>query len=132
MPDEAAAVVMAHLAEVYGIAAKAEPSEALANTNIVRLQPDGVQIVCLVHMGDEVSSHTRFAIRRLKRRMPKARIMLCWWSGRIDEETAERRRSEARADLVAISPSQALAILLAAASTPITTQPQAEPAAIAN
>ena len=130
--DEAAAVAMAHLAEVHGIAAKAEPSEALANTNIVRLQPDGVQVVCLVHMGDEVSSHTRFAIRRLKRKMPKARVMLCWWSGRIDEEAAEQRRLEVRADLVATSPSHALTILLdAAASVPITTQPESELADIA-
>lgn len=130
--DEAAALAMAHLAEMHGIAAKAEPSEALTNTNIVRLQPDGVQVVCLVHMGDEVSSHTRFSIRRLKRKMPKARVMLCWWSGRIDEEAAEQRRLEARADLVATSPSHALTILLdAAASVPITTQPESELAEIA-
>ncbi len=83
-------------------------------------------------MGDEVSSHTRFAIRRLKRKMPSARVMLCWWSGRIDKEAAEQRRLEARADLIATSPSHALTILLdAAASVPITTQPESELAEIA-
>ncbi|OYU92346.1 MAG: transporter [Bradyrhizobiaceae bacterium PARB1] len=130
--DEAAAVAIAHLLEVHGIAAKVEPSELLTNANIVRLQPDDVRVVCLVHMGEEVASHTRFAIRRLKRRMPKARIMLCWWSGRIDEETAERRRLEARADLVVTSPGHALARLLdAAASVPITTNSESKPARIA-
>lgn len=103
MLDEAAALVMAHLGTTHAIPARSEPSEALANTNIVQLQPDGVQIICLIHMGDEAPSRTHFAIRRLRRRMPKARIVLCCWLDRVDDEAAERRRIEARADLAGSS-----------------------------
>lgn len=126
MLDEAAASVMAHLATTHGIPARSEPSEALANTNIVRLQPDGVRMICLVHMGDEATSRTRFAIRRLRRRMPKARIVLCCWSDRVDDEAAERHRIEARADLAASSPSRTLAIILEAASAEPISSPAPE------
>lgn len=93
MLDEAAALVMAHLT-THGVDAWTEPAEAIASSNIVNLRPEGVQLVCLIHMGSEASSHIRFTVRRLKRRMPTARIVLCWWAEGLEDEAAERRRIE--------------------------------------
>lgn len=132
--DEAAALMMAHLASVHGIAARSEAADALAPLNIFRLQTDGLKAVCLVYMGDEVLSHTRFAVRRLRRKVPTARIVFCCWSNELDGATLERKRVEVKADLAASSPARTLALLLkeAQASTGNMEPVQAEPLALAN
>jgi hypothetical protein len=62
--------------------------------------------------------------------MPKARIVLCCWSDRVDDEAAERHRIEARADLAASSPSRTLATILEAASAEPISLPAPERATI--
>lgn len=65
--DEAAALMMAHLATAHGIAAREEPAESLATTNVFRLETKGVAAVCLIYLDKGVPAHMRYAIKRLRR-----------------------------------------------------------------
>ena len=54
----------------------------------------------------------RYAVRRLRRKMPKAAIVLGCWMKDIDAAAVERLRSEAKVDLVATSLGAALKLCI--------------------
>ncbi|MET0907021.1 MAG: AI-2E family transporter, partial [Tardiphaga sp.] len=118
--DEAASLMMAHLATSHGIAAEAKPADALSTTNIFRLETEGVAAVCLIYLDVGAVSHMRYAVRRLRRKLPTATIILCCWAEDIDQQTLEQLRSGTKVDLVVASPGEALAacVRLAAADGP--------------
>ncbi|MGM4894950.1 AI-2E family transporter [Tardiphaga sp. 839_C3_N1_4] len=114
--DEAASLMMAHLATEHGIAARTEPADALGVANVVRLETGGVAAVCLIYLDKAVPSHMRYAIKRLRRRMPKAKIILCCWAEGLQPEALEQLRSDAKADLAASSPGEALKLCVRGAA----------------
>ncbi|RYX95329.1 MAG: AI-2E family transporter, partial [Bradyrhizobiaceae bacterium] len=118
--DEAASLMMAHLATSHGIAAEAKPADALSTTNIFRLETEGVAAVCLIYLDVGAVSHMRYAVRRLRRKLPTATIILCCWTEDIDQQTLEQLRSGTKVDLAVASPGEALAacVRLAAADGP--------------
>ena len=118
--DEAASLMMAHLATSHGIAAEAKPADALSTTNIFRLETEGVAAVCLIYLDVGAVSHMRYAVRRLRRKLPTATIILCCWAEDIDQQTLEQLRSGTKVDLAVASPGEALAacVRLAAADGP--------------
>jgi hypothetical protein len=59
-------------------------SEAIASTGIVRLETSGVAMVCLSYLDTSSPAHMRYTIRRLRRRLPQARIMLGCWLAKPD------------------------------------------------
>jgi predicted PurR-regulated permease PerM len=132
--DEAAAIMMAHLATAHGIAARTEPAAALATANIFRLDTTGVAAVCLIYLDGASQSHTRYAIKRLRRKMPQGKIILCCWAEGIDRDTLTQRQIEAKADFSAASPGEALLHCVRAASTapPAMQQPDHAGMALAN
>ncbi|MGY4594031.1 putative PurR-regulated permease PerM [Bradyrhizobium sp. GM22.5] len=76
--DEAAAIMLAQLTGAYGLSARVEAAEALSTANIFRLETTGVAIVCLVYMDASSPAHMRYSVRRLRRKLPKATIILGW------------------------------------------------------
>ena len=77
--DEAAAIMLAQLSTSHGLAARFEPAEALSTANVFRLETTGVAIVCLIYMDAGAPAHMRYSVRRLRRKLPKATIVLgCW------------------------------------------------------
>ncbi|MET0721855.1 MAG: AI-2E family transporter [Tardiphaga sp.] len=122
--DETAALMMAHLATEHGITARTEPAEALGVANVVRLETGGVAAVCLIYLDKAVPSHMRYAIKRLRRRMPKARIILCCWAEGLQRDALEQLRNDAKADLAAASPGEALKLCVLGAA------PEAAPDAV--
>jgi hypothetical protein len=99
--DEAAAIMLAQLSTAHGLTPRAEGPEALTTSNIFRLQTDGVSIVCLVYLDGTGPAHMRYAVRRLRRKLPKAAIILCCWLKDTDQAELERLREAAKADLIA-------------------------------
>ena len=73
--DEAAGIMLAHLSTTHG-RARYEGAEALSTTNIFRLDTSGVAAVCLVYLDAEAPAHMRYSVRRLRRKLPKATIIL--------------------------------------------------------
>ncbi|MET0220106.1 MAG: AI-2E family transporter, partial [Tardiphaga sp.] len=96
--DEAAAMMMAHLATAHGIAGRVEAADSLATANVSRLDTTGLAAVGLIYLDAGVPSHMRYAIKRLRRKLPNARIILCCWTDPIDRDDLERRRGDAKAD----------------------------------
>src|SRR4029077_8623752 len=76
-------------------------AEALSTTNIFRLETAGVAIVCLVYLDASGPAHMRYSVRRLRRKLPKATIILGCWVKDIDLAALEGLRDNAKADLVA-------------------------------
>jgi predicted PurR-regulated permease PerM len=99
--DEAAAIMFAQLCNVHGIAARVEAAEMLSTTNIFRLETAGVALVCLSYLDATPAAHMRYAVRRLRRKLPQARIMIGCWASPDDAVRLEALREGAKADLFA-------------------------------
>ena len=111
--DEAAAIMLAQLSTAHGLAARVEGAEALSTTNVFRLDTTGVAIVCLVYLADG-PAHMRYSVRRLRRKLPKATIILGCWFKEIDPAALELLREGAKADLVATSLGEAVKLCIEA------------------
>jgi hypothetical protein len=112
--DEAAAIMFAHLSTSHGLAARVEAAEALSTANVFRLETTGVAIVCLIYMDGSGPAHMRYSVRRLRRRLPKATIILGCWMKDMDLAALEKLRDGAKADFAAASLGEALKLCIEA------------------
>jgi hypothetical protein len=113
--DEAAAVLFAQLSNAHGLGARVESADALAPTKIVQLDLTGVAIVCLSYLDGSSPAHMRYSVRRLRRKLPKATIMLACWAENIGEESLEELREASKADIAAGTLREAMMICRTAA-----------------
>jgi predicted PurR-regulated permease PerM len=113
--DEAAAVMFAQLSTAHGLAARVEGAGALSTTNVFRLETTGVAIVCLAYMDASGPAHMRYSVRRLRRKLPNAKIILGCWMKEMDPAALEQLRDGAKADLVAASLGEALKLCIESA-----------------
>jgi hypothetical protein len=112
--DEAAAIMLGQLSTAHGLAARVEHAEALSTTNIFRLETTGVAVVCLVYMDASGPAHMRYSVRRLRRKLPKATIILGCWMKDMDPAGLEQLRDGTKADLVAASLGEAIKLCIEA------------------
>ena len=113
--DEAAAIMLAQLATAHGLTARVEGPETLTTANIFRLQADGVAMVCLVYMDGSGPAHMRYSVRRLRRKIPNATIVLCCWLKDTVPAELERLRETSKADLFTNSLGETIKLSLQAA-----------------
>jgi hypothetical protein len=107
--DEAVALMLAQLLDKHGLRARVEGVEAIASTSIFHLERKGVAMVCVSYLDAGSPAHMRYTIRRLRRRLPKARILLrCWMAD------ADALRETAKPDVVAVTLKDAVLCLEAA------------------
>jgi hypothetical protein len=112
--DEAAAIMLGQLSTAHGLAARVHSAEALSTANIFRLETEGVAIVCLIYMDASGPAHMRYSVRRLRRKLPKATIILGCWMRDMDPAALEELRDGAKADLAASSVGEALKVCIEA------------------
>ncbi|TQF27899.1 transporter [Bradyrhizobium sp. UNPF46] len=112
--DEAAAIMLAQLSTEHGLAARVEGATSLSTTNVFRLDTTGVAIVCVVYLDAHSAAHMRYSVRRLRRKLPKATIILGCWVKDIDPAALELLREGIRADLVATSIGEAVRLCIEA------------------
>ena len=112
--DEAAAIMLGQLSTAHGLAARVEGPEALSTSNVFRLETAGVAVVCLVYMDARAPAHMRYAVRRLRRKLPKATIILCCWIKDIDSAALEQIGDSVKADLVAHNLGEAVRLCIEA------------------
>jgi hypothetical protein len=74
--DETVALMVAQLVERRGIGARAEQADALSMARIFSLDTTDVALVCLCYVENATSAQIRYAIRRLRRKAPKAFILV--------------------------------------------------------
>ena len=106
--------MLGQLSTAHGLAARVEAAEALSTANVFRLETTGVAIVCLVYMDASGPAHMRYSVRRLRRKLPKATIILGCWMKDMDPEALEKLRDGAKADLAAASLGEALKLCIEA------------------
>jgi predicted PurR-regulated permease PerM len=112
--DEAAAIMLGQLATAHGLPARVEGAEVLSTTNIFRLETTGVAAVCLVYLDANGPAHMRYAVRRLRRKLPRATIILVCWMKETDRAALQQLRDGAKADLVATSLGEAVQLCIEA------------------
>src|ERR1700737_2689897 len=112
--DEAAAIMLAQPSTAHGLAARVEGAEALSTTNVFRLETTGVAVVCLVYLDATGPAHMRYSLRRLRRKLPTAIIILGCWFKDVDPAGLELLREGAKADLVAASLGEAVKLCIEA------------------
>jgi predicted PurR-regulated permease PerM len=111
--DEAAAVMMSHLCRVHGLSAQVKSADSLSTANIFSLDVSGVALVCVSYLSSANPAHMRYAVRRLRRKVPKAKIMLAAWGG---GDQADAALDAAKADAIAVSLREAVRICIDEAS----------------
>jgi len=112
--DEAVAIILTQLLNKHGLGARVEGVEAIASTNIYHLETAGVAMICVSYLDASSLAHMRYTIRRLRRRFPKARIMLGCWMANAHTPV----RESAKPDDVAVTLRDALRLCLEAARKP--------------
>ena len=101
--DEAAARMLAQLLEKRGLAARVIPSQAVSAANAGRFKADDAPMVCLSFLEAGGFTAARYLVRRLRRKLPLARIMICLWTLEEDEVEQRNALAETGADMVATS-----------------------------
>jgi hypothetical protein len=107
--DEAAALMLAQLLEKHGLGARVEGAEAIASSNILRLETSGLAMVCLSYFDANSAAHMRYTIRRIRRRLPQVRIVLGCWRTDADPTIL---RDTTKSDAVATSLREAVKLCL--------------------
>lgn len=106
--DEAAAAMLSQLLEKHGIGARVVPSEAVSVANLPQLDVAGVQMAYLSYLEPGSFSNARYLVRRLRRRLPRAKIIDGFWTMTAQEAEARDALAATRADLVVTSLEQAV------------------------
>ena len=95
--DEAAAIMLAQLLEKRGLGVRVEGADAISTSNILRLETSGIVMVCLSCLDTSSLAHIRYTVRRVRRKLPKAQILLGCWMSEVDARTI---RDTAKADTI--------------------------------
>jgi hypothetical protein len=103
MLDEAAAIMFGHLCRAHGLATRVEGAETLSTSNIFRLESNGVAVVCLSYLSAENLAHLRYAVRRVRRKLPHATIVVGLWTDIDRLDNLETPRESTKADFFATS-----------------------------
>ena len=77
--DLAASWILRHLLRLRGHAAIVFSPDSLSAFNMNRLPLDGAGVVCLSMLGGATNSRARYLVRRLRRRVRHATIILGYW-----------------------------------------------------
>lgn len=111
--DEAAALMLAQLLTKHGLGVRIEAASALSTQNLAFLDTTGVALGCLCYLDSGSPAHMRYAVRRLRRRLPGARLVLsCLGQGALETQDLQE---VSKADLVATSLRETVRICLAEA-----------------
>jgi predicted PurR-regulated permease PerM len=93
--DEAAALILAQILTKHGLGARVAKKGDIAGPAIFRLDDEGVALVCVSALDDSSPAHTRYVVRRLRRKLPQAKILVCYWMGENSAAMDEAVRADA-------------------------------------
>ncbi|MDB5592510.1 AI-2E family transporter [Enterovirga sp.] len=112
--DLVSARMLAQILEKHGLPARVESSDVLSTTGIARIATGSARIVCLSYLDTSVTVHVRFAVRRLRRRLPDALVVIGSWG--LGTAEGEGLCEAARSDRCASRLTDAARICLEAAA----------------
>lgn len=118
--DEAAASMLSQLLHKNGLKARVLPHEAASRMHIGVLDGEGVVMVCLCYLEiGGTPSHLRYMLRRLRQRLPAARLLVGLWPADQAILTDDRLRAAVGADTYMTSLREAVEACLEAARSEI-------------
>jgi hypothetical protein len=82
--DAVAAYMLAQLLGKHGIGARVIPWAATTAGNLSLLDETGVELLFISCLDPRLSTHVRYLVRRLRRRFPKAKIVVAFWTQTSD------------------------------------------------
>ena len=126
--DRAASEMIAQLLGEHGIGVRVQPPIAVTQDAIGQLDVGDIQIACISYLNPQPHVFARYVCRRLKRRSPRLKTIVCFWnpSGNIPKSTG--LAAEMEADAVAFSMSAAENQISNWLADVATTSPMVEPA----
>ena len=74
--DEALAAIVTHLVQQRGVGARAKQVDALSMSLILSWDTAGVELICLCYLEAATAAQIRYAIRRIRRRIPDVSIIV--------------------------------------------------------
>ncbi|MBV9077925.1 MAG: AI-2E family transporter [Methylobacteriaceae bacterium] len=95
--DRAGALMLAQLLERHGLRADVESADLLHSSRLFALDGAGRHIVCLSFLDSSSPVTVRYAVRRLRRKLPEARILVGIWS--LSPEATGQACEAARSDV---------------------------------
>jgi hypothetical protein len=118
--DEAAASMLSQLLHKSGLKARVLHHEAASRLHIGALDGEGVAMICLCYLEiGGTPSHLRYLLRRLRQRLPAARLLVGLWPAEQAILTDDRLRAAVGADVYTSSLREAVEACLEAARAEI-------------
>ncbi len=119
--DEAAAQLLADLLGKHGIGTHVEPAASLSSNDLAHLADLGARLVVLSFLDADLSiPQARFAVRRLRRRIPDVPIVAAFWMDRENENRTIGLCSDVKSDVCVSNLAEAVGLCLErAAANPV-------------
>lgn len=111
--DRASALMLAQILEKHGLGTRTEGADALTSTGAASLLGASTRVVCLSYLDTSSPVHVRYAVRRIRRRLPGVTIIVGSWG--LDAQAAQGLCDVARSDRCASRLIEAAQICLEAA-----------------
>jgi len=106
--DEATAMMLVQLLQKHRIGARVVSNREASPANILRLEPSGVKVVCLAYLEPAAVASARYLVRRVRRRLPQARVGLGLWGRARTEGGDDDIEKQLEADFVVTSLEEAV------------------------
>lgn len=101
--DEAVALIVAQVLRKRGFGVRAEQADALSVSRIFTLDTSGISAICVCYIENASAAQIGYAVRRLRRKVPDAFILIALLAGRDLAEDKELLREASHADAIEIS-----------------------------
>ncbi|PVE23774.1 phytochrome sensor protein [Microvirga sp. KLBC 81] len=101
--DRAAAEMMAQVFEERSIRARVLPPIAVSQGALGQLDLQGVDVVCLSYLHPQPQVYARYICRRLRRRAPHVKLVVCCWNLAPGTGQTEDLKKQIAADAVFVS-----------------------------
>jgi len=98
--DEAVALVVTQVLRRRGFGVRAEQAESLSVSRIFTLDTKGVSAICVSYIESATAAQIGYAVRRLRRKIPEAFILIALLGNRSVGEEADQLRQASNADAI--------------------------------
>ena len=92
--DQAACAILAQLVEREHVTARVLGPDSLSISGVARLNPEGVEALCIIYLGRQSLAVVRYAVRRLRKRFPGVPIAVCLWGSADLAPTIEAAQAD--------------------------------------
>ena len=98
--DEAVALVIAQVVRKRGFGVRTEQAESMSVSRIFALDTNGVSAICVCYIESATAAQIGYAVRRLRRKVPQAFILIALLGNHTLGEETEQLRQASNADAI--------------------------------